>query len=170
MGNKYSLETKIAVVSYVLKENHSKRSAVREFKIDRNMIRQWVNAYENHGLEGLTTKNNFYSGYFKVNVVKYMLENGLSAYMTAAEFNIPYSSTVSKWRRIYLTQGEDALKKKNKDESISIGKIDKENPKMAKEEKKRLLAEIKQLKMENDYLKKLNALVQEREKSAKETK
>ena len=112
--SKYTLETKIEVVLYVLKENHSKREATRKFKIDRNMIRQWVSAYERHGIEGLTSKNKFYSGYFKENVVKYMLENELSAYKTAAEFNIPFSSTISKWRRIYFTQGEYALKKGRK--------------------------------------------------------
>jgi transposase len=165
--SRYTLETKIEAVSYVLKENHSKREAAREFKIDRNMIRQWVSAYEHHGIEGLTSKNKFYSGYFKENVVKYMLENDLSAYKTAAEFNIPFSSTVSKWRRIYFAQGEYALKKGEKDKSISINKIDRENLKIGKDEKKELLAEIKRLKMENDYLKKLNALIQEKEKSMK---
>ena len=33
-----------------------------------------------------------------------------------------------------------------------------------------LLAEVQRLRMENAYLKKLNALIQEREKSAKSTK
>ena len=33
-----------------------------------------------------------------------------------------------------------------------------------------LLAEVQRLRMENEYLKKLNALVQEREKSEKKTK
>jgi transposase len=33
-----------------------------------------------------------------------------------------------------------------------------------------LLAEVQRLRMENEYLKKLNALVQEREKSGKKTK
>jgi len=165
MAKKYSLETKIEVVSYVLKQNHSKRSAAREFKIDKSIIRGWVYAYEIHGLDGLTTKNKFYSGNFKVDVVKYMLENELSAYITAARFNIPTHSTVCTWRRIYLAQGEDALKKKV-EQPIPIGKEDK----IGKEERKELLAEIKRLQMENDYLKKLNALVQERERLEKKTK
>lgn len=33
-----------------------------------------------------------------------------------------------------------------------------------------LLAEVQRLRMENEYLKKLNALIQEREKSKKSTK
>ena len=38
------------------------------------------------------------------------------------------------------------------------------------EENKDLLAEVQRLRMENEYLKKLNALVQEREKSKKPIK
>lgn len=33
-----------------------------------------------------------------------------------------------------------------------------------------LIAEVQRLRMENEYLKKLNALIQEREKSLKQTK
>jgi transposase len=171
MTEKYTLETRIEVVSYVLKKNHSKRAAARKYRIAKSTVRKWVYAYENHGLEGLTLKDNFYTGYFKANVVRYMLENELSASITAAEFNIPSHSTICRWRHIYLTQGEDALQEERQEHPISIAKIEnKKSKKIVKEEKKELLAEIKRLKMENDYLKKLNALIQEKEKSMKETK
>jgi len=171
MLSKYSLETKLEVVLYVLKENHPKKAAAREFKIDKNAVRQWVYAYENHGVEGLSTKNYFYTGYFKANVVKYMLKNELSAKKTAAKFNISSPSSVSKWRRIYIEQGESALNKEGKkDQSFSNAKTKCEQSKLGKEERKEYLAQIKQLQMENAYLKKLNALIQEREESAKEIK
>jgi transposase len=167
MKSKYSLETRIEVVNYVLNENHPKKAAARKFKINKSTVRQWVYAYEHHGIEGLTTKDYFYSGYFKASVVKYMLANELSAYIVAAEFNIPTPSTICKWRRIYLEQGEDALNKGKKEQSITANKIEHKKPEMGNEERKELFAQIKQLKMENDYLKKLNALVQEREESEK---
>jgi transposase len=163
MPEKYSLETKVEVVSYVLEENQSKKAAARKFKIDRNLVRAWVYTYEIHGIEGLRSKNYFYSGFFKANVVRYMLENEVSANKTAARFNISCSGTVRQWRRIYLEQGEDALKKGIEKEPVSVSKTWK----MEKEERKELLAEIRRLQMENDYLKKLNALVQEKEKLVK---
>jgi len=47
----------------------------------------------------------------------------------------------------------------------------KNTPKQSNIEKNEdLLAEVQRLRMENAYLKKLNALIQEREKSEKETK
>ena len=42
--------------------------------------------------------------------------------------------------------------------------------KFNKETEKDLIEEVQRLRMENEYLKKLNALVQEREKSKKPTK
>ena len=44
------------------------------------------------------------------------------------------------------------------------------NKKKSTESQEDLLAEIERLRMENEYLKKLNALVQNREKSKKPTK
>ena len=45
-----------------------------------------------------------------------------------------------------------------------------QNPKKDIEKNEDLLAEVQRLRMENEYLKKLNALIQEREKSEKSTK
>jgi transposase len=42
--------------------------------------------------------------------------------------------------------------------------------KLEKQTEEDLIAEVQRLQMENEYLKKLNALVQERERSAKKTK
>ncbi len=42
-------------------------------------------------------------------VVEYMKDTGSSLRQTAAHFNIPSSSTVGKWERIYHEQGKEAL-------------------------------------------------------------
>ena len=154
MASKYSLETKMEVVSYVLEEKQSKKAASIKFGVNKGIVQSWVYAYEKHGVEGLTTKNYFYSKYF---VVKYMLDNKLSARITAAIFNIPSYSSICEWEKIYLEQGEDAL---SVDPPVKPKKA-------SKEERKELLARIKQLEMENEYLKKLDALIQEKEKSKK---
>ena len=50
------------------------------------------------------------------------------------------------------------------------GSVKGRKPKFDKKENEDLIAELQRLRMENEYLKKLNALVQEREKSKKSTK
>ena len=90
---------------------------------------------------------------------------------TAAIFNIAAPSTILVWKKQFKTQGLDALQSKKK-----------VRPSMKKDTKKQtkstplegsveaLEARIKQLEMENEYLKKLNALVQIKKKSPKKTK
>ena len=72
---------------------------------------------------------------------------------------------------IYYEQGKEALYIDNR------GRPQKMKNKAKNTTKKKelntnedLLAEVQRLRMENAYLKKLNALIQEREKSEKQTK
>lgn len=103
-----------------------------------------------------------------MDVIEYLYNTNSSARQTAAHFNIASYTTVCNWKRIYLKKGRDALlqcgqgiKRKMKNKPI-------EHPsKFESNENEDLIAELQRLRMENEYLKKLNALVQEREKSDK---
>lgn len=62
-------------------------------------------------------------------------------------------------------------KKKYSDElKLEIVEKKGKKPQDNKKENEDILAELKRLRMENEYLKKLNALIQEREKSQHTTK
>jgi transposase len=100
-----------------------------------------------------------------------MIENGMSLFETAAIFNIPAPSTISVWKKQLETQGIDALQSKKKGRS-SMKKDSNKQLKQALAEGsvEALEARIKQLEMENEYLKKLNALVQNKEKSQNKIK
>jgi len=100
-----------------------------------------------------------------------MNENGTSIFETAAIFNLPSDSTLWTWQHLYETQGLAALKTKKK------GRPPMKNDKKQKEKKhptgnsmEEMQAELERLRMENAYLKKLNALVQNKEKSPNKTK
>lgn len=45
-----------------------------------------------------------YTGDFKIYVVEYMHNNGISIRQSAAHFNIPSPSTIVKWERIYMNK------------------------------------------------------------------
>ncbi|EEL48120.1 Transposase [Bacillus cereus Rock3-44] len=100
-----------------------------------------------------------------------MIENGTSLFETAAIFNIPAPSTIIVWKKQFETQGIDALQSKKKGRP-SMKKESNKQSKQAPVEGsvEALEARIKQLEMENEYLKKLNALVQNKEKSLNKTK
>ena len=100
-----------------------------------------------------------------------MTEHGTSFNETAAIFNIAATSSIRNWQKQFETQGEDALQPKKKGR-LSMKKESTKQPKKALAEgsTEALQARIKQLEMENEYLKKLNALVQAKEKSPQEDK
>lgn len=167
---KYSLETKLKAVNEVLELGGSIRYVAKSLNIAKSVVERWVARYEEFGVDGLTMKSGTYSGDFKVSVIKYIHENGVSLSKAAAHFGIPSDATVGKWERIYWEEGPQALYKDNRGRNRNVTKDKIKKPKMDKQVEEDLIAEVQRLRMENEYLKKLNALVQAREKSAKKTK
>jgi transposase len=113
-----------------------------------------------------------YSPQFKLDVLNYMNDNGTSPNETAAIFNISSPGMIRKWRILFETEGVDALKPKKKGCSSMKNKKQKVTKKQASAEEsiEALQEELERLRMENAYLKKLNALVQNKEKSPNKTK
>lgn len=168
---KHSLELKFEIVQYYLTGKVSFNDAAKKHHVSKSDVQKWVSAYRNHGLEGLSVTNGTYSGDFKLSVIAYMHRTGSSARQTAAYFNIPSYTTVCKWERIYLEEGADALFKERRGRGSHMIKTDKDKKtKLKKETEEDLIAEVQRLRMENEYLKKLNALIQSKEKSATKTK
>ena len=86
-------------------------------------------------------------------------------------FGIQSPPTISKWERIYYEEGKEALFEERRGRRKSMpGKKNDNSKKKDVNENADLLKEVQYLRMENEYLKKLIALVQEREKSEKQTK
>lgn len=70
---------------------------------------------------------------------------------------------IKQWERRYLEEGIDGLMKERRGKSTKQDNPKKGRPpKLEKTTDEDLITENQRLKMENEYLKKLNALVQER--------
>jgi transposase len=160
--SKYSYDQKLEAVKGVIEKGLSFQAAGNILGADKGNVRKWVRLYLEHGTEGLVMKKGTYDGQFKISVIEYMHKNNLSIKATAAKFGIPSDATVGKWERIYYEEGSDALFRDNRRGK----KMKKENkprkPKIDKKVKDDLIAEVQNLRMENAYLKKLNALVLKR--------
>ena len=116
--------------------------------------------------------NKKYSPEFKISVILDMRKHHLGYCETVRKhFNIEdgkevnYYHRVQRWERIYLEEGEAGFYIERRGRATKM-----ENPKKGRPRKKQLdkqveedlIAENQRLKMENECLKKLNALVQER--------
>ena len=111
-----------------------------------------------------------YSPEFKLSVILDMRESYLGYRETVRKFwntqnrkeEDLYVFTVKRWERKYLEEGYEGLMKDNRGRPSVNGKKRGRPPKLDKKVEEDLIAENQRLRMENEYLKKLNALVQER--------
>lgn len=165
---KYTYEQRMKAVLDVTEKHMSCGAVGKLLGCDDEVVRRWVKRYEQFGLEGLTLKHGTYAGEFKQHVVEYMHENHLSIFETAVLFGIPGDTTVGRWERIYYEEGPQALHRDNRGRKKNMAsdksKKGKPNSKIEldRQVEEDLIAEVQRLRMENAYLKKLNALVQER--------
>lgn len=103
-------------------------------------------------------KGQLFSGEFKQRVVEDVLKNHISYNEAMKKYGIKGRSKIQQWERVYLTEGAAALYIDHRGRK-STGRPTK-IPKQVEED---LLAENQRLRMEIDYLKKLNALVSKEE-------
>lgn len=122
-----------------------------------------------------------YSGDFKLSAVEEVLTNHMGLRETARKYGVTHKM-IQTWIRLYLEKGKDYFNSdasKHKDKLINVipptQNIDHENlvtPRKSKHPKvdesslpDEIQNELNRLRMENEYLKKLNALVRKKEKS-----
>ena len=168
---KMSSEQKLAAVERYLTSRESSRAVAADFGISHRYLLTLANQYQKNGVEVFVRRYTNYTKAFKLDVLNYMTEHGTSLNETAAIFKIAGASSVRNWKKQFETVGEDALQPKKKGRQ-SMKKESTKQPKNALVEgsPEALQAEINRLRMENEYLKKLNALVQAKEASPKKTK
>ena len=88
-----------------------------------------------------------------------MLEEKLSYSETCRRFDVSSRDRIKSWERIYLEEGPEGFAVERRGRG-STGRPRK----LSKETEEDLLAEVQRLRAENEYLKKLQALVLEDER------
>ncbi|MGG2937524.1 transposase, partial [Bacillus pacificus] len=111
---KFTADEKIQIVLRYLNGNESYREIGKEIGISNTIILNWVNQYKQNGVEAFLKRCTNYTQQFKLDVLNFMIENGMSLFETAAIFNIPAPSTISVWKKQFETQGIDALQSTQK--------------------------------------------------------
>lgn len=120
-------------------------------------------------------KNKKYSPEFKLSVIIDMREHRLSYCETVRKYLSGVSATsaiatLQRWERIFLEEGAEGLMKERRGRACTTSETHRGRPpKFDKKVEEDLIAENQRLRMENEYLKKLSALViaEERENGKK---
>ncbi len=150
-------------------QGQSIRSLSHKWNISTSLIRKWIDQHWINGATGLLTKSRVYhTKEFKLKVVRTYKDKGLSLRDCCLQFNIPAQCTVSSWVKSYDRQGLDGLNEQKGRPAIM--KKDKPVSKKNAEPLTRL-EELERenlyLKAEIDFLKKLDALTQEKQTQQK---
>ena len=163
--SKYSNEFKIKVVNAYLSKEGGTEFLAKKYNVARSCIRQWAAQCKATGK--ITQPTRHFSGEFKLKVLNYQQEHHLSDSQISLIFGITNIGTICAWRKKYITGGTEALFKKQGRYSKMPKKSlipNKPREEWTKDE------ELAYLRMENEYLKKLTALIQEDKQREKDSK
>ena len=162
---KYTTELKLEIVRRYEDGNIGCKSLAKQYGLSDGQLRRWVNLFQTHGEAGLARKSACYSAAQKLAILQHMWKNELSYGQTAAAFNIRSPGHLSKWECCYHSGGINALQPRRRGASKKMADSKPVPPQTPVDDdvrsREELLAEVNFLRMENAYLKKLKALVQE---------
>lgn len=168
---KYTYEFKLMCVKEVLENDRTVESVAIENGFNESGLRRWVSFYRAYGCDGLLTRGNrTYSSSYKLKVLQTIKKKSLSLNEACIAFKIPNSSVIISWQKRFKENGAEALedKPKGRPKSMAYKRAKKKSDKPLSREEE-LLQENESLRMQVDYLKKLQALIQA-EKAAQNNK
>ncbi len=166
--NKFSIEQKEKIVLEAQNQKDSINGIAKKYGTCDRSISLWIECYKKYGVNGLSFRKKMsYTTKFKKELIKKMIRDELSLHQASVQYLIA-PSTLSKWRRMYKKNGEQAFiesKPRGRPPKMKKEPINKQSCTIS--EKDKLLIENERLRAENDYLKKLHALIQKQKAQKK---
>ena len=169
---KFSLEVKLKAVQMYL-AGIGLQTVARRLGIKGHIsVHTWVARYRKYGVQGLELRSPKYDydGDFKLKVLNWKKQHKASYSQTALQFDISNPGTIANWQRKIKECGIGALFTRRGRAKHMTTNHNRQAKKQQLSELDRLKAENRALKVENEYLKKLEALVQRRGQSKKNAK
>jgi len=169
---KYTDKQKLEAVRAYRKGTGGLRAIAEAQGVGSDSLRKWVAAYAARGSAGVVTKKrNNYDADFKLEVLRRMGDEGLSCRQAAALFDIRRLDQVAEWSRLHAAHGAAALLPAWKGEQKKMNRTPRrreEGEVLPDDQRSReeLLRDLQQLRMENAYLKKAQALARTKKHSA----
>lgn len=153
--NKYDESFKRRVIQQCERGDESVWKIARDHDLDHGMLRLWIENYRQHGESSLRPKRVRHSTEFKLQVLERVRRGDLSGRQVAALFDIRCTSTIGRWERQYNEGRLTSPPPPKRKTSMPTRSDDDQRS------REQLLDELKDLRAENAYLKKLDALIRE---------
>ena len=160
---KYHLLFKQQVIEFYLQNGKNRSLTRKHFQLASRPLRHWINQFNYSGINGLAVmgKKRNYSPEFKLNVIQAVKNGQFSAEATCLHFGITNSGVVSQWLQAFEKQGINGLMPKPKGQPTMKPKYPKMPPKPKTREEELELENLR-LRAENEILKKLQELNQQK--------
>lgn len=163
---RHTVEEKLNAIGMV-KSGMTPRMVSRQLHLGHHSLYEWIAAYEANGVAGLEnktrTRRNQLSFEEKRKIILECEHSELPLYQISTKYGIA-ESTLSSWLSKVSQSGMDSLARKKrvtpKSDIVHMKRIPKEE---CEKENERLRKENERLRIENLLLKKVKALVEERE-------
>ncbi len=166
---KYTDDLKLSVIHHCL-NGHGYKQTAKAFGMDCKQVELWVKLYQAHDIDGIRTRTSktVYSSEFKHHAVLQILA-GKSIRQLAIELNISNPALLSNWLKAYQNHGIMGLHPKSKGRkpmhTTNTNQAHFSSKPDDKKTQAELIAELQYLRMENDVLKKLEALERQQAKN-----
>ena len=164
MKRHLSLEEKLAIIKQV-EQGQSVRSVSDRLHLGRHIVYEWVAAYKDRGIQGLAPRRkreNRRSYEEKCKIVREYQESELTLYQLSVKHNVS-SSQLGIWVRLAEKNGLEALVPKKRGPKTGMVRTKRLPKEECEKENERLRKENERLRLEILLLKKVKALVEERE-------
>lgn len=168
--SKYTAQFKLEVIQYYLSGRGGYKTTGDYFGILESAVRQWVKAYQYHGTSSTIAKYTHYSAEFKQSVLAYRQTHALSLRETAAKFDIRNRNAIRLWEQAYNAGGIAALTNRKLGRPRIMPKHETSPANQDKPTYEELEKRLVWLEMENEYLKKLDALIRKEKLAAQKAK
>ncbi len=145
----------------MIEDGYSFRYVSDHYGSDAKMLKVLWHRYQKFGIDGLKRKRNFMATpEIKKQIVLDIEKNHLSLHAASIKYG-PSISPIKAWLRIYRSEGFPGLERvKKRGRAPGMGRPNKKSKPLTELEK--LRKEVQELRTENALLKKVRALVEER--------
>lgn len=147
-------------------------SLSKEYKINKENIAYLIKLIDYNGIDILrNSKNRYYAPELKEEIINRVLIDKKSLRQTAIEYGLLNTGILCNWIKKYKEMGYNIVEKPKGRPTMKTNKQIKEiNPNDKEALLKQKEKEILYLKAENEYLKKLHAVIQAKEKQQQKKK
>ena len=153
------------------KSGQSVRALCDEYGINSSNVRYLVRLIDQHGVTVLSSgKNRYYSPEFKLDVINRILVDKESIDGVAIELGLRSDGMIHNWIKKYKNNGYNVIERKRGKPPMTKHKTKPNEPLTIEQELKELKRKNRYLEAENEYLKKLNAVVKQRVEREKKKK